>query len=259
MPSITPVMSAIRRDAAVMPAMVCSTWPAILPPTAAAAWASLARSSARTLASALACTVVVSSSMVAAVSSSDAACNSVRRARSDIAAGNFARVVEHAGDLRAHVVDDGREIRLQLVQRLQHVAEVVVARDLQIGGQIAGGETGREARHVVDRRGELARQHSPRHDADRRGDAERNPERRGRRALPCGEAGQQQRQRRERVAGRRARRDRQTHQRLQTSAQAGAHHHAAAQHQAARLARAHARIQRFGGAHRVALPASRAR
>jgi hypothetical protein len=73
MPSITPVMSVIRFDALVMLAMVRSTWPAIAPPSAAVACASRARSSARALASALACTVVVSWSIVAAVSSSDAA------------------------------------------------------------------------------------------------------------------------------------------------------------------------------------------
>src|SRR6185312_10161374 len=80
--SITPMMSAMRRELSWMPSMVFTTWSTASPPR----WATFAAPAASSLAVAALCafwlTVAVISSMEAAVSSRFEACSSVREDRS---------------------------------------------------------------------------------------------------------------------------------------------------------------------------------
>ncbi|MNL06813.1 hypothetical protein D3C87_1274610 [compost metagenome] len=86
MPSITPMMSTTLPEAALISPMVPTTWCTISPPRTAMSEApSASRDACRAL-SALWRTVLVSSSMLAAVSSSEAACSSLRRDRSTLPA-----------------------------------------------------------------------------------------------------------------------------------------------------------------------------
>jgi hypothetical protein len=123
--------------------------------------------------------------MVAAVSSSDAACISVTARKVDVARRNLVRGVEHAADLRAHVEHDRGKICLQLVERLQDVAEIVVTGNRQVGRQIARGHARRERRHCIDGLAEVTRQQLRGGRAGRGRHAERDPERQGRRAAPA--------------------------------------------------------------------------
>ncbi len=81
-----PVMSAILVELALMPCIVSTTRPTAVLPLCAMSAASRASSLACLAFSLLRRTVAVSSSMLAAVSSSDAACSSVRRLRSALPA-----------------------------------------------------------------------------------------------------------------------------------------------------------------------------
>ncbi len=78
MPSITPMMSTIFFDASLISSMVCTTRPTTSPPRNAVSEALAARPLAWRALSAFWRTVLVSSSMLDAVCSSDAACCSVR-------------------------------------------------------------------------------------------------------------------------------------------------------------------------------------
>ncbi len=82
MPSITPVMSAMRRELSEIALMVCTTPSTTSPPRTATFDAWLTRRSASLALLAFCCTVLVSSSIEAAVSSSEEACSSVRCDRS---------------------------------------------------------------------------------------------------------------------------------------------------------------------------------
>ncbi|MDT4835782.1 hypothetical protein FQZ97_694570 [compost metagenome] len=82
MPSITPTMSAMRLELSAMPRIVPTTSPTARPPRVATSEAAIASSDALRELSALLRTVDDSSSMLAAVSSRDAACCSVREDRS---------------------------------------------------------------------------------------------------------------------------------------------------------------------------------
>lgn len=86
MPSITEMMSPMRRDEASIPPIVSTTFPTTPPPCPATREAPLANSLAWRACSAFWCTVEVSSSMDAAVSSKLAACCSVRRDKSPLPA-----------------------------------------------------------------------------------------------------------------------------------------------------------------------------
>ena len=84
MPSITPVMSAMRRELSEIALMVCTTPSTTSPPRNATAEACSTRRSAWLALLAFCCTVLVSSSIDAAVSSSEEACSSVRWDRSEL-------------------------------------------------------------------------------------------------------------------------------------------------------------------------------
>ncbi|MCW0414603.1 hypothetical protein NB689_000357 [Xanthomonas sacchari] len=98
MPSITPMMSPMRRDEDAMPSIVLTTWPTTLPPCTATAAAPAARRLACCAYSAFCLTVEVSSSIDAAVSSRLAACCSVRRDRSSLPAAISAAAASIAAD-----------------------------------------------------------------------------------------------------------------------------------------------------------------
>ncbi len=78
MPSITETISAMRRELSEIRAMVSTTWPTATPPRSATPRLSAARPLAWCACSVFCLTAVASSSMEAAVSSSEAACSSVR-------------------------------------------------------------------------------------------------------------------------------------------------------------------------------------
>ncbi len=82
MPSITPMISAMRCDDAAISTIVATTCRTSAPPRAAASEASTARRCASTAVCALVCTVMVSSSIDAAVCWRLLACSSVRWLRS---------------------------------------------------------------------------------------------------------------------------------------------------------------------------------
>ncbi|MDT4857544.1 hypothetical protein FQZ97_919720 [compost metagenome] len=82
MPSITPMMSAMRRELSLMPFMVSTTLPTTLPPSIATFEAFSASSLALLALSAVWRTVEPSCSIEAAVSCSEEACCSVRVDRS---------------------------------------------------------------------------------------------------------------------------------------------------------------------------------
>ena len=93
MPSMTPMMSAMRRDASWMPFMVCTTWPTTSPPFTATPLAPSASWFACRALSAFCLTVALSCSSDAAVSSSADACCSVRSDRSLLPAAICAEAV----------------------------------------------------------------------------------------------------------------------------------------------------------------------
>ncbi len=84
--SITPMMSAIFLLLSLMPPMVWTTWPTTLPPRVATSEALTASELAWRALSAFCFTMLVSSSMLEAVSSSELACSSVRCDRSALPA-----------------------------------------------------------------------------------------------------------------------------------------------------------------------------
>ena len=86
MPSITLMISPILRELSVMPAIFSTTSLTTSPPRAATLDASFASSDAVAALSAFCVTVLVSSSMLAAVCCNDAACSSVRLDRSRLPA-----------------------------------------------------------------------------------------------------------------------------------------------------------------------------
>ncbi|MCY1350627.1 hypothetical protein D9M69_368630 [compost metagenome] len=86
MPSITPMMSTTLPEACLISPMVPTTWLTMVPPRTAMSEAPSARWLAWRALSALWRTVLVSCSMLAAVSCSEAACSSLRRDRSALPA-----------------------------------------------------------------------------------------------------------------------------------------------------------------------------
>ncbi len=133
-----PVMSAMRRSTAVMPAIVLLGTAGDLPPSADAACASSRNQSARTLA--------FSVRLHGGGRLFHRGGGFLRQGRLHFipydARGprcrskSRERVIEHAVEvLFADVVDDRERVSLQLIQRLEYIAEVVVTRDLQIDGQ----------------------------------------------------------------------------------------------------------------------------
>ena len=89
MPSITPMMSLILRELALMSSMVLITWPTTTPPWVAAAVALPASWVAWRAVSALCLTVAVISSIDAAVCCRLLACSSVRWLRSALPQGGL--------------------------------------------------------------------------------------------------------------------------------------------------------------------------
>ena len=105
MPSMTPMMSTILCDEVLISFMVSTTWATTAPPRAATAEAASAMSLAVRAWSAFWLTVLLSSSVAEAVSSSELACCSVRCERSSVPAATWleALAIESAPEMTCEI------------------------------------------------------------------------------------------------------------------------------------------------------------
>ena len=166
MPSMTPMMSTILRDEASIEPIVSTTLPTMSPPLAATPEAASASWLAWWALSAFWRTVEVSSSIEAAVSSSELACCSVRADRSRLpAAISFDAVAIE----RVPVCDFRDDLEQRVVHRFQRahqVADFVVRRGVEGGGQVAVGDRFGDVDGGLQRTGDAARDQVGEHRAD---------------------------------------------------------------------------------------------
>ena len=177
MPSITPVMSAMRRELSEIALMVCTTPSTTSPPRNATAEACSTRRSAWLALLAFCCTVLVSSSIDAAVSSSEEACSSVRWDRSELPCA-ICEDAEAMLTAVAHVAHDASQAFVHFLERAHQVARFVARGHLDVGGQIARGDLARGVHRLLQRphdtaRDQPAQQHADGHAQHRQRDHQR--------------------------------------------------------------------------------------
>ena len=151
MPSITEMMSAMRLALSLISVIVVTTRTTSAPPCSARFEAVRASSSAWRALSAFCFTVLVSSSMLAAVSSRLEACSSVRCDRSVVPAATWPDARHHRLGRDAHLRHHLAERGIHPSQGLQQLARLVVAPGVDLGAQVALGDALGEAHRDVDR------------------------------------------------------------------------------------------------------------
>src|SRR5471030_391022 len=155
MPSITPMISAIFFDESLIEAIVPTTWATSVPPLMATSDADTASLLACTACSAFCLTVAVSCSIDEAVSSSEAACCSVRLDKSRLpAAISLAPPLKVAA--AAHLADHRQQAVVHVLHSAQQLPGFTVAESQHARAQVAAGDAPRHPHRFAQRLGDRA-------------------------------------------------------------------------------------------------------